>query len=101
MIIAALIYMNRFWQALIRDNPLDAKGRYFLRCRLTVTQNDVAWFGQGHMRIKHDPTLHQGVEDLKRAIELNPDYWDAYNDLGNIANRCAITGNCLPSCATT
>ena len=59
---------ERFFQAMVRDNPLGPKGHY----GLGVTIN--------HSRDKEQ--AERGVWHLKEATRLQPNYYDAYSDLG-------------------
>lgn len=59
---------ERFFQAMVRDNPMGPKGHY----GLGVTIN------HAHDKEKAE----RGVWHLKEATRLQPNYFDAYNDLG-------------------
>jgi hypothetical protein len=59
---------ERFFQAMVRDNPLGPKGHY----GLGVTIH--------HSRDKEK--AESGVWHLKEATRLQPNYYDAYSDLG-------------------
>jgi len=62
---------NDFYSAMVRDSP----------------QNPKAHYGLGNIVVNDRNRRDVGVWHLQEATRLQPDYFDAYNDLGALFNR--------------